>query len=77
VQNIAGDVMLKSEFYIARAFKLEAAAKQASDPKTRAVLIELAQRFHEMANLASGGNSKGDDGVKLTARMVGKTAGQH
>ncbi len=65
--------MFTPQHYSERAFELESAAKQVSNPRLRASYLEIAGRFREMANAASlAGSLKADESVQLAERMIGR-----
>jgi hypothetical protein len=52
-------------------------AAHATDPNIRASYLDLANRFRDMANVASLDNAKRSESAKLAEGMVGKSSGPH
>jgi hypothetical protein len=77
LQRQGWGVMFGPEHYSARASELEAAAKGVTNASIRASYLELAQRFREMAKIASLSQTASDAEIEsLAPRMVGRSSGQ-
>ena len=65
--------MYTPSYYIDRAAELESLAKGITDLATRAMCLELAQRFRDIANVKSLTQQSDIEVEHLAERMVGRT----